>query len=191
MQEEGEERHRNAQIGLREIVDSSDMYVINANDVLVENSRGITLPYAFRIMDKRLARVVNSICRMQSTTVAPGVINVDFSNFQRLAAGGGLGFIGVGEGGKVHSSMEDALSDDFAGCDLTGAREAIIYFEGKEFLLDSDEVRKATRHVSEHYRIPTVFMGMRPTWDLRDTRTTIIVSGVSSGYVDKFLKGGE
>ncbi|RLG42048.1 MAG: hypothetical protein DRO05_02265 [Thermoproteota archaeon] len=187
LKEEGEERRRNAQFGLKEVLEAADMTVVNANDLVLQKIRGGDITYAFKVMDRRLGRAISAIVRMQDYSTGPGVINVDFSNFQRLAFRSGLGFIGVGMGNTILEAVEDALTDDFAQCDLTDAKGAIIYYEGRELALDISQMRSATDSLSRRYRIRTIFMGVRPSWELTNVRASIVASSVSSRYVSDFL----
>lgn len=187
--EEGEERIRNAQIGLRELMDVSDAIIVNANDVLAERLRGVSMAYAFKEMDKRIARIVEALVRMQSPMIGPGVINVDFSNVQRLMQNSGFCFVGVGDGPRIYDAYIRALSDDYARSRLEGARGAILMFEGRETLLDMTQIRNTTRQFSERYAIPTVFMGLRPTWDIVDVRVSVFVTSVKCDYVEEFMSG--
>ena len=187
LKEEGEERRRNAQLGLKEVLDAADFTVVNANDLALEKMRGADITYAFKTMDRRLARSIAAIVRMQAQTTDPGVINVDFSNFQRLARESGLGFIGVGRGADLTDSMEDAMKDDYAESDVTRAMGSIIYFEGSELSLDVGQVRSVTGSFIKRFGIPTLFIGLRPKWGMKDIRTSLVVSTIKSKYVDSFL----
>ncbi len=188
--EEGEERIRNAQMGLQEVLENSDMVIVNSNDILVSKIARVSFDHALRIMDARLARVIGAIVRLQSRETAPGVINVDFHNFQRVTKDSGLGFIGVGTGARVYDAMENALKDDYSETELNNARAAIVYVEGPSPYLDLQQVRMAPRYISKTYNIPTVFFGVRPTWEVREPRVSVVASGVKSRYVEEFLEKG-
>ncbi len=187
--EEGEERVRNAQIGLQELLEASDAVIPNANDVLAEKVGSITMPYAFKMMDKKVARVVEALVRLQSPETGPGVINVDFSNIKRLFTHAGICFVGVGTGRRIYDAFTKALQDDYAESDLTNAHGAILYYEGREIYLDLTQIRNTVRHVSERFNISTVFFGIRPDWKMTEIRASVIATGVKSYYVDKFLGG--
>ncbi|RDD53187.1 MAG: hypothetical protein BA066_05750 [Candidatus Korarchaeota archaeon NZ13-K] len=187
MREEGEERRRNAQFSLRETIDTSDVTIVNANDLAMEKARSVDLNYAFSLVNRKIERSVHALVKMQSTETGPGYVNVDLSNFSRISYQSGLGFIGVGRGQYIFQAFDDALQDDYAKCDLTEAKGAIIYFEGKSVDLRVDQMREATDILSRRYRIPTVFMGVRPTFEYPDVRVNLLVTQVRSTYVDDFL----
>ncbi len=187
MREEGEERRRNAQFSLRETMEVSDVTIVNANDLAMEKARSVDLNYAFSLVNRKIERGVYALVKMQSTETGPGYVNVDLSNFSRISYQSGLGFIGVGRGQYIFQAFDDALQDDYAKSDLTEAKGAIIYFEGKSVDLRVDQMREATDILSRRYRIPTVFMGVRPTFEYPDVRVNLLVTQVRSQYVDDFL----
>ena len=187
MTEEGEERRRNAQFALRELLDVADVVLVNANDLALERAKIADITYAFDLVNRKILRSIRSIIRMQSYEVGPGIINVDFSNFYRICYKSGLGFAGVGRGLDVISSLEDALRDDYADTNLTDSKGAIAYFEGRSLDLDVSQVKAATNALSRRFRIPTVFVGIRPTWDLPELRVTLFATSVKSRYVENFL----
>ncbi|MEM1521195.1 MAG: hypothetical protein QXK42_06615, partial [Candidatus Korarchaeum sp.] len=187
MKEEGEERRRNAQFSLRETMEVSDVTIVNANDLAMERARSVDLNYAFSLVNRKIERSIYALVKMQSTQTGPGYVNVDLSNFSRISYQSGLGFIGVGRGQYIFQAFDDALQDDYAKCDLTEAKGAVIYFEGKSVDLRVDQMREATDILSRRYRIPTVFMGVRPTFEYPDVRVNLLVTQVRSQYVDDFL----
>lgn len=187
MKEEGEERRRNAQFSLRETLEVSDVTIVNANDLAMERAKSVDLNYAFSLVNRKIERSIYALVKMQSTQTGPGYVNVDLSNFARISYQSGLGFIGVGRGQYVFQAFDDALQDDYARCELTEAKGAIIYFEGKSVDLRVDQMREVTDILSRRYRIPTVFMGVRPTFEYSDVRVNLLVTQVRSRYVDDFL----
>ncbi|RSN70882.1 hypothetical protein D9Q81_00295 [Candidatus Korarchaeum cryptofilum] len=187
MREEGEERKRNAQFSLKETLETSDVTVVNANDLAMEKAKSVDLNYAFSMVNRKIERSIYALVKMQSSETGPGYVNVDLSNFARISYQSGLGFIGVGRGRYIFEAFDDALQDDYAKSDLTEAKGAIIYFEGKSVDLRVDQMREATDILSRRYRIPTVFMGVRPTFEYPDVRVNLLVTQVRSHYVDDFL----
>lgn len=187
MKEEGEERRRNAQFSLKETIDVSDVTVVNANDLAMEKARSVDLNYAFSMVNRKIERSIYALVKMQSAETGPGYVNVDLSNFARISYQSGLGFIGVGRGQYIFQAFEDALLDDYAQCDLTEAKGAVIYFEGKSVDLRVDQMREAADVLSSRFRIPTVFMGVRPTFEYPDVRVNLLVTQVRSRYVEDFL----
>ena len=185
--EEGLERRKNAQLGLTEVLEEADMTIVNANDLVLSKARGADMTYAFKTMDKRLARAIAAIIRMQSTTQAPGVVNVDFSNFQRIAKQSGIGFIGVGSGPDPTYSLEDSMRDDYAKTNITGANGGILYFEASELDLNVTDVRQAANNLRNMYAIPTIFIGLKPIWGMKRVRTSLIACSVKSEYVDNYM----
>ena len=189
LKEEGIERRENAKIGFQELMEVSDAIIPNANDILVEKIKAISITEVFRVMDRRVARIVDSLIRLQTPALGPGVVNVDYSNIQKIMSKSGLCFIGVGMERSIYNAFIRALKDDFAYSDLRGARGAIVMFEGREIDLDVSQIRKVTRYISEDLGIKEVFMGIRPTYELHEIRVSLLVAGITSRYVDEFIGG--
>ncbi len=190
LREEGIERRENARVGFQELVEVSDAIIPNANDILVERVRVLSITEAFRIMDRRVARIVDSLVRLQTPKLGPGIVNVDFSNIQKLMFKAGLCFVGVGFERTIYQAFMNALKDDFAYSELRNAKGAIVMFEGRELDLDVLQIRRVTRYISEDLGIKEVFMGIRPTYELHEVRVSLLVAGITSKYVDSFM-GGE
>jgi len=188
--EEGDERVKNAQMGLQELLECSDTVIPNANDVLAEKMGGVTMTYAFKVMDKKIARVVEALVRLQSPETGPGIINVDFSNVKRIMRNARVSFAGVGEGRRVYDAFTKALKDDYAETDLSTSHGMVLYYEGKEVYLDMSQIRSTINYITNNFGTSTVFFGIRPTWELAEVRASLIACGVRSNYVDEFL-GGE
>ena len=127
--EEGIERIENARYGLREILDVADAVIVNANDILARKVKVTSIPEAFKIMNRRIVRIVESLVKLNYPEVGPGLINVDFSNIKKIFTKSGLCFAGVGTEFSIHKAFQLALRDDMAGCDITNARGALILFE--------------------------------------------------------------
>ncbi|RLF23048.1 MAG: hypothetical protein DRN15_07420 [Thermoprotei archaeon] len=188
--EEGFERLENARYGLREVMNVADAIIVNANDLLATRLRNVSMPEAFRIMNRRIVRIVEALVKLNSPEVGPGLINVDFSNVQRIMERSGICFAGVGVGRSVLESFTKAIRDDFAEADVAGGRGALILFEGRETALDMGQIRSVVRTLSDDLKIGEVFMGLRPTLGMVDIRTSLFITGAKSRYVERLLGGG-
>ena len=185
---EGAERIRNAKVALAELLDLADVVLVNFNDILKQKMGSRSLQQAFREMDKHLVTVITALTSLQYTEPTPGLVNVDFSNVERLTRRSGLGFVGVGQGSRLLSAFENALEQNYCEADLTGAKGAIVYMEGTQAMLKTSEVDEITNLLTSKYGISTIFWGVRYNWKLYNPRVMLLAAGVKSSLVDQYLE---
>ncbi|RLE92323.1 MAG: hypothetical protein DRN04_10630 [Thermoprotei archaeon] len=185
---EGAERVRNAKVALAELLDLADVILVNFNDILKQKMGSRSLQQAFREMDKHLVTVITALTSLQYTEPTPGLVNIDFSNVERLTRRSGLGFVGVGQGSRLFSAFENALEQNYCEADLTGAKGAVIYMEGTQAMLKTSEVEEMTSILATKYGISTIFWGVRYNWKLYNPRVMLMAAGVKSPLVDQYLE---
>ena len=185
---EGIERIQNAQMALPELLDLADMTIVNFNDILKEKVGAYSIHQAFREMDKHLVDLINGLTKLQGLKPEPGLVNIDFSNVERLTRESGLGFVGTGSGLRFIDAFEDALAKNYCEADLTGARGAVVYIEGTRSILSLREIEEIPRILSEKYGIGTVYWGVRYNWRVYNPQVMLLVAGVKSPLVEQFLE---
>jgi len=186
---EGPMRAANAQWGLAQTLDVCDMVLVYANDILRERTGNLPISQAFREMDKLLVDVITGIVNLQSVVPQPGLVNIDFSNLARMIEDTGLGYAGVGRGRRVYAAYRDALDKNFCEADLKGGKAALILVEGSQASLLISELEKIPKEISEEFGIRAIFWGVKPNWRLYEPKALLIVSGVKSPLVERWLEG--
>jgi len=185
---EGVERIQNAQMALSELLDLADMTLVNFNDILKERVGAYSIHQAFREMDKHLVELINGLTKLQGLRPQPGLVNIDFSNVERLTRNSGLGFVGVGSGLRFIDAFEDALSKNYCEANLSGARGAVVYAEGTRSMLSLREIEEVPRILSEKYGIGTVYWGIRYNWRVHNPQVMLLAASVKSSLVEQFLE---
>ena len=187
---EGPTRIRNAQWGLSRMLDSADMTVVNANDLLKERAGNLPVSQAFREMDKLLVDIIDSIVGLQDIVPQPGLVNIDYSNMEVLVRGSGLGFIGIGRGRSAMEAFRNALAANYSQADIRNAKGAIVYVEGNQSQLVMRELDRIPQMLSSDYNIMSIFWGIKPNWKLYEPKIMLLATGVRSELVDRWLQGG-
>lgn len=185
---EGIERIQNAQMALSELLDLADMTLVNFNDILKEKVGAYSIQQAFREMDKHLVDLINGLTKLQGLKPEPGLVNIDFSNIERLTRESGLGFVGIGSGLRFIDAFEEALAKNYCEADLSGARGAVVYAEGTRSMLSLREIEEVPRILSEKYGIGTVYWGVRYNWRVHNPQVMLLVASVKSPLVEQFLE---
>ncbi len=188
---EGIQRIKNAQMGLAETMDASDMIIVNSNDLLLEKLGGRRVPIsrAFKVMDKHLVDIISAIIDLQSLEPKPGLINIDFSNIEYLTRESGLGMVGIGSGRTVSMALEEAIRNNYCNADITNCKGTAVCVEGYEAMIDIHELEEIPRILSSRYNVSTVFWGVKSNWRLHTPKVMVYATGVRSEYVEKYLKG--
>jgi cell division protein FtsZ len=185
---EGTNRKKNAQLGLTQTLDSSDMTIVNSNDIVKEQLGRLSLSEAFRGMDKHLVSIISSVTDLQSVEQVPGIVNVDFSNFSALIKGAGLGFIGSASGKRLRDAFQAALKNDFCKVNITNCKGAVINVKGNLPRISMTELESVPAELSENYGIRTIFWGVKSDWRMHEPLVSLMAAGVSSPLVDDFLE---
>jgi cell division protein FtsZ len=103
---EGRRRREVSDRGIHMLQQKVDTLITIDNDRLLSSLDGeLTLDSAFRTADDVLRQGVEGITEI---ITVPGLINVDFADVKAVMAGGGMGFMSMGEG-KGSTAAEDAL----------------------------------------------------------------------------------
>ncbi len=181
---ESTERVKNAQAGLREILDYSDMTIVNLNDMLLRKVGNIPVSYAFKYMDQILVQTIQSLVSM---LMAPGaVIHVDFADFVAITRNSGLGFVGHGKARRVKKATIDAIESRLLDAELTDARGCLIYVECP-VTTSLAEAGEAPKLITEKYGVEKVIWGLKTRDDLREARVMVVASGVKSKTVEGLI----
>ena len=183
---EGKQRRRNAQYSLDKVSQTADSYMIFSNELLIRKYRKLSIPEAFRRMNLYIARIVDQLVRLDER----GTISIDFSDMRRNFKDGDLCFIGIGRETRrsILESFDTVFHNDYSESDITGGKAAITICEGQESLLKEDEITLIHERLVEKYKISDIYMSIRPKLMAPTATVTLLVSGVKSHYLDKFMR---
>ena len=186
---EGPSRKVNAQTGLSQTMDVSDMTLVQSNDLLKERAGNLPITQAFREMDRVLLDTIESIVSLQGIVPQPGLVNLDFSNFAAMIRNSGLGFIGIGKSRKLMESFMKALRSNYCEADLRDANGAMIYLEGRQEMLRMNDMQRIPSLLSKEFGIKTLFWGIKPNWRVNGIQATLTATGIKSPLVEEYLRG--
>ncbi len=186
---EGEVRIRNAQLGLSEILDLSDVTLVAFNDVLRQKYPNLPLVRAYRIVDQRIADIIRGIWALQQLDPLPGMPNVDFAVMKNLAKNSGLGMAGLGEGSNVKVAFEAAIQDPFGDADIRGCKGIVGYIEGPETLISTESITYVQESLTRNLRIPESYFGLKPGMEMHRSKIFVFAFSAKSRMVETYLSG--
>lgn len=189
---EGQQRMKNARLGLQNLKKNVDTIIIIPNDKLLEIVPDVSLATAFKVADEIL---VNSVKGVAELVTKPGLINLDLADVKAVMKNGGLSMIGMGESdteNRAIESVEKALSNPLLSLDIDGAEGALINVTG-----GPDITIREAQHVVEAVSTrlsddAKVIWGAHVSKDLGETvRVLVIVTNVKADedeIAEKLLK---
>ena len=146
---EGNQRLRNAEIGIEELRREVDALIIIPNQKLLEIAdEEMSVIDAFRVSDSILNQGVQGISDL---IVMPGLINVDFADVRTVMkdAGSALMGIGIGSGeGRAVSAARAAISSTLLELSVEGATGILFNIIGGKDLA-MREVDEAAKIITE------------------------------------------
>lgn len=184
---EGERVMKNAQLGLAEVLDSSDLTLAYFNDKLRERFSDMPLIRAYRIMDSWIASILEGIYGLQAIQPLPGMINVDFAIMKEIAKDSGLGYAGVAEAQTAEVALEESLNDPFGDVDVRGCKALIGYVKGPQTRISVSNITKIQEFFTSNLKIPEIYFGLKPSWEMSKPKVFVLALGVKSEMVDGFL----
>ena len=179
---EGEQRMRNAEIGIRNLKNFVDTLLIIPNQKLIEVlDKNVGFKRAFEIADDVLRQGVQGV----SDVIAnPELINLDFADVRTILKKRGLAHMGIGYGKgekRVIEAVRNAVFSPLLETDIEGATGIIVNISGGEDMMLSEvtEACEIIRQVVDPAANIIFGTDFRP--DKKDIEITII----ATGFVDK------
>ena len=180
---EGIKRRENAELGLEKLQESADTVIVIPNDKLLEVAPNLPLNKAFMVSDEILGRAVKGITEL---ITKKGLVSLDFADIRSIMGGSGMAMIGMGEsdtGDRALESVHEALSSPLLDIDISNATGALVNISGSSDLT-LHEAEKIVQVVADKLDPEAnIIWGTQIDESLQNTvRTTVVVSGIKSGY---------
>ncbi len=177
---EGRKRYRNAEQGIRELVESVDTIITIPNQKLVDlDSEDLSLLEAFQRADDVLVQAVRGISDL---IVNAGMINVDFADVKTIMSSTGRALMGTGVARGENRALEAAqmainspLLDDIS---VEGAMGILLNFTAGPDIRLREINEAATLVQQEAHEDANIIFGVVTDPDMTDTvKVTVIATG--------------
>ena len=189
---EGNQRMKNAEMGVESLKREVDALIIIPNQKLMEISdETTTVIEAFKVSDSVLNQGVQGISDL---IVKPGLINVDFADVRTVMqeAGSALMGIGIGTGeNRATVAAQAAISSPLLEISIEGATGILFNVIGGPDMT-MKEIDKAARIISEMaHPDANIIYGTTIDQEMSDQiKITVIATGFDSEYSNKFSLPG-
>jgi len=189
---EGNQRMKNAEMGVESLKREVDALIIIPNQKLMEISdETTTVIEAFKVSDSVLNQGVQGISDL---IVKPGLINVDFADVRTVMqeAGSALMGIGIGTGeNRATVAAQAAISSPLLEISIEGATGILFNIIGGPDMT-MKEIDKAARIISEMaHPDANIIYGTTIDQEMSDQiKITVIATGFDSEYSNKFSLPG-
>jgi len=177
---EGKKRSMNAELGLKELKEKVDTYIVIPNDrIRMVVEKGTPLIKSFAIANDILRQAVQGISDLILT---PGLINLDFADVQAVMKDASRAVMGVGVGSGengIAEAAKKAISNPLLeDSSIDGARGILINITGGlDLSLTSIEEATGLIYDSAHEDANIIFGAVIDS-DLEDeVRVTVIATG--------------
>jgi len=185
---EGLVQMKNAQLGLRETIELSDITIVNSNDILLQLCPKVPMSVAFNIEDRVLSDMIEGIIEM---ICLPGDINIDFQDFRTICKSesgvGSLAHIGIGTSDdSLKKALENAFNNKLLDYDHRHAKSMLLDVS----CLSYESIEIIDKKMEEIHRknsiLRNVIKGVRFI-DMPPNRVMVVSVGVSSAMLTELL----
>src|SRR3989338_2772720 len=184
---EGNQRLRNAEIGIEELRREVDALIIIPNQKLLEIAdEEMSVIDAFRVSDSILNQGVQGISDL---IVMPGLINVDFADVRTVMKDAGSALMGIGMGsgeGRAKMAAKAAITSPLLELSIEGATGILFNIVGGSDM-SMKEVDEAARIIGEAASADAnIIFGTAIDEKLSDQiKITVIATGFDSSLKSK------
>ncbi len=179
---EGPKRMKNAEEGIKLLVDKVDAIVTIPNDLLLKTAdKKITLNDSFKLADDVLRQGVQGVIEIITTK---GIMNTDFADVRTIMKDSGIAHMGIGIGkgeNAAQDAVRSAIESPLLETSISGAENVLLNITGgQEFsLVDMGEVSTIVHDmVSEDANI---IIGTNTVESMKDEiKVTLIATGLDA-----------
>ncbi len=177
---EGPQRMKNAEEGLKQLIDKVDAIVTIPNDLLFKIAdKKATIEDSFKLADDVLRQGVQGIIEVITQL---GIMNCDFADVRTIMKDSGVAHMGIGIGkgeNAAQDAVRNAIESPLLETNISGASNVLLNVTGgTEFsLVDMGEVSKIVQEqVSENANI---ILGTAVDENMKDEiKVTLIATGL-------------
>ncbi len=184
---EGQQRTRNADMGLEELRKAVDALIVVPNDrILTTISKETTAKNAFSLCDEVLKQAVEGISDLITT---PGYINVDFADIRAILDNAGSALMGVGTAigeKRAEEAAKAAINSPLIDMSIHGAKGVLFSIAGGDDLT-MIEIQEAAKTITESID-PLAKVIFGTVRDNKLKKNEIKVTVIASGFPDNTPK---
>lgn len=185
---EGKIKMKNAQWGLKRILEYSDTKIIIPNENLLDVAPNAGILQAFQMVDDILVKAITGISDLITDT--DSVINVDYEDVRKCLSSGGISLIGIGEipantDEKGKALIQDAIENPLLDTDPETAEKALLNVYGGNSL----SLQQATEIVGSISELigegEEMIWGLTIREEFSDIlRAVVMLSGIRPKFLD-------
>ncbi|HRH26036.1 MAG TPA: cell division protein FtsZ [Candidatus Paceibacterota bacterium] len=180
---EGQQRMRNADLGLEELRHAVDALVVIPNDkILAVIGKDTTAKNGFALCDEVLKQAVEGISDLITT---PGFINVDFADIRAILENAGSALMGVGTATgekRAEEAARAAINSPLIDLSIHGAKGVLFSIAGGDDLT-MFEIQDAAKVITESVD-PNAKVIFGTVFDTKLKKNEIKVTVIASGFPD-------
>lgn len=183
---EGQQRSRNAEVGLEELRKAVDAIIVIPNDkILATINKETTAKSAFEMCDEVLKQAVEGISDL---ITSPGYINVDFADIKAILENAGTALMGVGTATgekRAEEAARSAINSPLIDVSIHGAKGVLFSVAGGDDVT-MFEIQDAAKIITESIdpNAKVIFGTVR---DQKLKKNEIRVTVIASGFPDVTL----
>ncbi|NIQ04547.1 MAG: cell division protein FtsZ [Candidatus Korarchaeota archaeon] len=185
---EGKTKMRNAEWGLKRILEFSDTKIIVPNENLLNVAPNAGIMQAFQLVDDILVKAITGISDLITDTNS--VINVDYEDVRKTLSSGGTCLIGIGEipsgtKDKGRALIKDAIENPLLRTSPESAKNALLNIYGGNSL----SLREATDIVGSISELigeeKEIIWGLTVREEFSDVlRAVVMLSGIRPKFIN-------
>lgn len=145
---EGKRKMDNALVGLEELKENVDSYIVISNDKIIESSpKGTPIKKAFEKGNEVLKHALSSVVTI---ITEGGLINADFADVKTIMQNKGRAHIGYGIArgeNRAMESLKQALNSPLLETSIKGANHLLTYVAASEDKFSLDEFDEIGREI--------------------------------------------
>ena len=173
---EDEKRNKNADAGIKNLNNHSDLVVVVSGDKILQANENISKEQALNIADDVLFKTVQGIANL---ILIPGMINLDFGDLCTILGNAGIAFVGIGEASGKNASVKavQVALDCPLLEKMQDATSIVINFMGSDESFSMAEVNEASNLIQDAAKSEAEIMwGMSIDESLGDTVRVMIIA---------------
>ncbi len=183
---EGVEKLENAKWALSKLLKVSDVVIVNSNDYVRRKFGASSIDRVFRIVDKHIADLIDSIITICNSEESLGP-SIDLPIIEKVTKNAGLSHLGIGLSSEPIEALNRALNDRYCEIDVRKCPSAVVYIEGPKRMLKLSVLEEIPKLLREKFEISKVYWGVGVNWRLSELKVVLLVPQVKSSFIESYL----